>query len=130
MELEDTERRRLAEDAGPRRQVELFAFALEIHGIRAIGTAQRTTVREFSEKPHWGRQCGGHAQSSSSRCATSPLSKAATSAAMRSRGAENRVARSSTIAEKVRSPVHRLRISWATMSALKTRSGASSTHPS
>ena len=48
---------------------------------------------------------------------------------MRSRGALKVFARSSTIAASVASPVQRLRISAAIASALKMRSGASSTQP-
>ena len=47
----------------------------------------------------------------------------------RSRGAANVLAKSSTIASRVASPVHRFNISTAIASVLNTRSGASRTHP-
>src|SRR5262245_12454264 len=67
---------------------------------------------------------------SSSLLSAKPRNSTLTSARIFSRGAEGKVlARSSMISPKVASPVQRLMISTAIWSALKTRSGASSTHP-
>ena len=50
MHLQNPEVRRLQEDPRPGRRVEFVCPQIELKRVRAIGTAKRTTVREFGEK--------------------------------------------------------------------------------
>src|SRR6202044_507028 len=132
MHLQHAERRGFGEHAGPGRGIELVVARIEYERVGAIGAAERTAVRQLGKQTERGMQTHGPIRrhhSSKSFLSASPRNMAVTSARMRSRGALKVLARSSTIASSVASPVQRLTISTAMVSALNTRSGANSTQP-
>src|SRR5215211_4662001 len=145
--LQHTERGCFAKDARPGGEVELVLARIERERIGAIGTAERAAMGQLGQQTQRARErriglrlrprenvhqlCSSDAIYYRSRSFLSARERnsTVTSARMRSRGAAKVAARSSTIAANVASPVQRLRISTAIASALKTRSGASRTHP-
>jgi hypothetical protein len=68
MHLQHAEPRRLGEDPRPSLRVELVGARIERQGIGAIRTAQRTAVRQLSQKAEGAKQSGtvpGHVEDSS-----------------------------------------------------------------
>src|SRR5262249_30472524 len=50
VDLQDPERRRLAEDALPRRPVELGGVLVELDGVRAVAALERAAVRQLRDE--------------------------------------------------------------------------------
>src|SRR2546423_7138595 len=131
MHLQHAECRRFLEHAPPRGGVEFVGAVFERERIGAIGAAERAAVRQLGKQAKRARRALRSCvhQTSISLFSTNPFNIAETSVMMRSRGALNVFARSSTISFTVASPLQRFTISAAIASALNTRSGASSTQP-
>ena len=119
----------------PCRGVELVVALVERQRIGTIGAAERATMCQFGEQAEGRRQAGAVCRRSIPTPAVSyPRATANQQLSRHPRGCARAaplkvLARSSTIASSVASPVHRFNISTVIASALNTRSGASRTQP-
>src|SRR5688572_29440185 len=123
MKLEHAERGGLLEYPEPCCRIELVGATVELEGIGAVRTRERTAVGQLIQKSQWQRL---RHRSTKRRFARS-MRSFSTSAAMRPGSAGWDRARSSTSSATVSVPSQRRRISMAEGLGATTRSGASST---